>query len=249
MPNPPVTTHIETAQAARDPNAHHYIVWIQSALKPDGRREIINSSTSVCALQPTEAATIAVLYMATELDEAGRRPAPGTLYMLSVNESTTNETWKVELTYHERENTEDEPAVKDASTAGASPTQPTTPQEPVETIPEGMIPAYAGASHPSKHYVVLLCQENGKGDGTRLEESDTVVAMGPRHAAALVVESYRRRVPEMIPTTTGTAYYTTEVTARDAGHDRHEACIVELAYDAKRGLINAVRTLQTTTMH
>ena len=131
----------------------------------------------------------------------------------------------------------------------ASPSQPGTPQEAVNTSPQAMTTAYAGDSHPSKHNVVLICQENARGQGTRLEESDSVIAVGPRHAAALVVESYRRRVPEMIPTTTGTAYYTAEVTTARAGNDRHEASIVELAYHAKRGLINAVRTLQTTTFH
>ena len=121
MPNPPITTHIETARAAHDPNAHNYIVWIQSAVNPDGRREVVNASTSVCALQPTEAATLAVLYLADKLEETGRKPADGTVYRLSVNETGTDQTWSMELTYHERDNADHPPNAKDASTGEADP--------------------------------------------------------------------------------------------------------------------------------
>ena len=249
MPNPPITTHIETARAAHDPNAHNYIVWIQSAVNPDGRRQVVNASTSVCALQPAEAATIAVLYLADKLEETGRKPADGTVYRLSVNETRTDQTWSMELTYHERDNADHPSNAKDASTGEADPTLAATPQEKIDTSPASMTTAYANDSKPSKHEVLLVCQENSRGEGTRLEESDTVLAMGPRHAAALAVESYRRRVPEMIPTTTGTTYYRAEVTSAGHGNDRQEASIVELAYHAKRGLINTVRTVQSTTIH
>ena len=253
MPSPPVTTHIETPGAARDPNAHHYIVWIHNALKPNGRRHVINKATSVCALRTGEAATLAVSYLADKLKEAGEGPADGTVYQISVKEADTNETWSIKLTYQLQPDTEtapEEPSpTSDAQPEEADPVQPPDDEPLSDGRPAGTTPSYAVSDGPDNHQVVLICQEDARGEGTRLDESQNVMAMGARHAAALVVESFRRRYPEMIPTTTGTSFYMADVTRTGSGGTRYEASRVELAYHAKRGLVNATRTLHSTTVH